>query len=307
MRTNFLVVVCLAIAFIAFNAFFRDGGSGSVQVGPLSSDTQRDLEREYATDTGQGNAESEYIVPPTIASEQDAVPLVSLTDSVGQPGNTSNGLHALTVEEFDALSPSEQMKLRESLATHAKQQSPLPKLPSLNVGLPDLSADGLPSPWGDKKDLANAKNVNPNEWISCARRQLRLLVQTPQVQHFKVGETIRIEREIRNVSSSPLFVPLSPKGVGDVGMLQAFIERLGEEKLIPPEQTQYVRGEPSVYGAGGTVLESSILIDPGESLKYVGDAKIKTNGYLPGEYLYSVHFSKGGKLIDYAEYKFVLE
>ena len=194
------------------------------------------------------------------------------------------------------------------LIVPADSEGNFPEPPALpDLALPDLSGDGLPSLWGDKKDLADVQNGNPNEWISFARRQLRLLVQTPLVQYFKVGETIRIKREIRNVSSSPLFVPLSEKGVGEVGMLQAFIERLGEEKIIPPMQTKYVRGQPSVYGAGGRVLESSILINPEECLQYVGDAKINTKGYLPGEYLYSVHFSKSGKLIDYAEYKFVLE
>ena len=172
------------------------------------------------------------------------------------------------------------------LIVPADSEGNFPEPPALpDLALPDLSGDSLPSLWGDKKDLADVQNGNPNEWISFARRRLRLL----RYEHhwYSILEWVKpsgsSEKSVM-FPSSPLFIPLSEKG-WVMGMLQAFIERLGEEKIIPPMQTKYVRGEPSVYGAGGKVLSQVSRTNPEESLQYVGDAKINTNGYLPGEYL----------------------
>lgn len=218
-------------------------------------------------------------------------------------------------EQMELLSEDIIVQSKDSLGS-VRNLAVLPKLdlsskpmgyPEMPM-LPDLPGGDLPTLnlWGDKTDLATAHKINPNDWISCARRQLKLLVQTPDEQRFKVGKTIRIKREIRNVSGSPLIVPLSEKGVGEVGTLQAFIVRLGEDRIIPPNE-KYSRGKRSGWGAGGTTIQSGILINPGECIGGARDSEISTDGYLSGEYRYSVKFSKGGQLIDYAEYKFVLE
>ncbi len=124
-----------------------------------------------------------------------------------------------------------------------------------------------------------------------------LQVFNPQGKRLTVGDKVEVQFYLTNISGNPLNVPANLR-FNDLGTIQAWIERLGDDPAIAAKSPKTAK-KGRLYAAGGGITPTPPVI-PAEFRKSFAKT-IETEGFPPGSYRYTIEFKPSNNTIGPAQ------